>query len=115
MAPKRHTFGLRAQIDREIKELDRDREREIRQLDEKRARLVAARAALDGAAVSPQPKARRFSQDDVAAYLAEHPGSTYTEVAEGLGAPTTNISTHLSRGQKEGRFVNAAGKWSLEE
>lgn len=115
MAPKRRTFGPKAQLDREIKELDRERAREIKALDDKRARLVAARAALDGKAVSPQSKARRISQDEVAAYLAEHPRSTYLEIAEGLGAAPTIIAAHLNRGQKAGRFVNDAGKWSLVE
>ena len=115
MSPKRKALGVKAQLDREIKELDRNRAREITEFDERRARLVAARAALDGKPVSPQPKPRRFSQDEVAAYLAEHPASTYIEIAEGLGALATNIAAHLNRGQRAGRFRNSAGKWSLEE
>lgn len=115
MPAKRKTLGVKAQLNREIKELDREREREIRQLDEKRARLVAARAALDGTPASPQAKPRRFSQDEVAGYLTEHPASTYIEIAEALGALPTNVAAHLNRGQKAGRFVNAASKWSLEE
>ncbi len=114
MPARRRTFGPKAQLDREIKQLDREREREIRELDERRARLVAARAALDGKTIAPQAKARRFSQDDVADYLAEHPRSTYLEIAEGLGAPPTIIAAHLNRGKKTGRFANDAGKWSLE-
>jgi hypothetical protein len=114
MPAKRNTLGVKVQLDREIKDLDRERDREIEALDQRRARLVAARAALDGKAVAPQAKPRRFSQDEVAAYLAEHPASTYIEIAEGLGAAPTNVAAHLNRGQKAGRFVNAAGKWSLE-
>ncbi len=97
MPPKRPTLGLRDQIDREIKELDNER-----------ARLVAARAALE------RDRPRRFSQDDVAAYLVEHPGSTYTEVATGLGAAPTNVAAHLKRGRQASRFRNVDGKWSLE-
>jgi hypothetical protein len=115
MPAKRKTLPAEAQLDREIKELDRDRARENRQLDERRARLVAARAVLAGKAIAPQAKARRFSQDDVADYLAEHPRSTYLEIAEGLGAAPTIIAAHLNRGKKVGRFVNDAGKWSLVE
>ncbi len=103
MPRKRNSLGVKAQLDREIKQLDAERQR-----------LVSARAALDGKAVAPQAKPRRFSQDDVAAYLAQHPESTYIEIAEGLGASATNIAAHLNRGQRAGRFANAAGKWSLE-
>jgi hypothetical protein len=103
MPPKRHTLGVRRQIDREIKQVEKERDR-----------LLAARAALDGKAVIPTEKAKRFSQDDVAAYLAEHPESTYTEVAAGLGASPINVAAHLSRGQKASRFRNSDGKWSLK-
>lgn len=102
MARKRNALGVKAQLDREIKQLDVERER-----------LATARAALDGKTVAPRAKPQRFSQDDVAAYLAEYPASTYIEIAEGLGALATNIAAHLNRGQKTGRFANAAGKWSL--
>jgi hypothetical protein len=98
MSPKHPGRGLRAQIDREIKDLDRER-----------ARLVAARTELE------RDLPRRFSQDDVAAFLAEHPGSSYTEVAEGLGAQAKNVAMILHRGKAAGRFRNAGGKWSLEE
>lgn len=96
MTPKRPSRGLRAQIDREIKALDRER-----------GRLVAARAALE------RGRPQRISQEEVAAYLAEHPGSTYIEIADGLGALPRNIAAHLHRGQKAGRFRTDGGKWSL--
>jgi hypothetical protein len=96
MPPKRPSRGLKAQIDREIKHLDRERDR-----------LVAAREALE------RNKARRISQDEVAAYLAEHPGSPYLKVADGLGASPPNIAMHLNRGKAAGRFRNNEGKWSL--
>ncbi len=104
MPPRRHTLGVRRQLDRDIKRLD-----------DERSRLIAARAALDGEAVIPREKPRRFSQDDVAAYLAGHPESTYTEIAEGLGASPINVAAHLSRGRNHARFRSTAGKWSLEE
>lgn len=103
MPPKRHTLGVKRQIDRELRQVEKERDR-----------LLAARAALDGEAVLPKEKAKRFSQDDVAAYLTEHPESTYTEVAEGLGASPINVAAHLSRGQKAFRFRNSDGKWSLQ-
>ena len=115
MAPKRNSLGVKAQLDREIKDLDRERARENKELDERRARLVAALAVLDGKTIAPQAKRRRISQDDVADYLAEHPGSTYLEIAEGLGASPTVIAAHLNRGKSVGRFSNSAGKWSLVE
>ncbi len=95
MPPKR-SRGIRAQIDREIADLD-----------DERARLIAARAALD------RDLPRRFSQDDIAGYLADHPDSTYSDVADGLGASPTNVAAHLKRGRQAGRFRNSAGKWSL--
>ena len=97
MPPKRPSRGLKVQLDRQIRDLDKER-----------ARLVAARVELE------RDKPRRFSQDDVAAYLAEHPDSTYIEVATGLGASPRNIAMHLNRGKAAGRFRNPAGKWSLE-
>lgn len=103
MPPKRDTRSLRSQLDREIEQVEAEH-----------SRLVSARAALEGEAVVPTQKRKRFSQDEVAAYLAEHPASSYTEVAEGLGASAVNVAAHLSRGQKAGRFRNEDGKWSLE-
>ena len=104
MPPRRHTLGVRRQLDRDIKRLD-----------DERARLIAARAALDGELLSPIEKPRRISQDDVAADLAEHPESTYTEVAERLEASPINVAAHLSRGQKSGRFLTTSGKYRLKE
>ncbi len=98
MPPRKPSRGLRAQIDREIADLDRER-----------ARLVAARAALD------RDVAPRISQDDVAAYLTEHPGSTYTGIAEGLGSKPTNIAGHLKRGKQAGRFRSDRGRWNIVE
>ena len=77
MTPKRPSRGLIAQIDSEIRELDRER-----------ARLAAARAAL------ARKRPRRLSQDEVADYLGEHPGSTYIEIADGLRSTPRNIAAH---------------------
>lgn len=95
MARKRPTRDLKAQLDGEIAELDHDR-----------ARLVAARQALE-------PK--QLSQDDVADDLARHPGSTYLDIAQRLGAPPRNIAAHLNRGKAAGRFQSDRGKWTVSE
>jgi gamma-glutamyl:cysteine ligase YbdK (ATP-grasp superfamily) len=104
MPPPRHTLGLRRQLDRDIKRADTELNR-----------LRAARAALDGEVVLPREKPRRISQDDVAADLAAHPDSTYTEAAGRLGVSPVTVAQHYSRGQKAGRFLNASGKWRLAE
>jgi DNA-directed RNA polymerase specialized sigma24 family protein len=104
MPSRRRGLGVRDQIDRELDELE-----------ERRGRLLAARAALDGEALVAKPKAPRFSRAQISDHLREHPGSTYTEVAEGLGAPATNVAQHLSRGQKAGAFRSEDGRWSLVE
>ena len=98
MARKKPSRGLKVQIDQQIAELDSER-----------ARLVAARAALE------RDKPKRLSQDDIAAYLQEHPGSTYTEIAEGLKALPRNIAAHLNRGKTAGRFQSDRGKWTVRE
>lgn len=98
MARKQPSRGLKVQIDQQIAELDSER-----------ARLVAAREALE------RDKPPRLSQDDIAAYLQEHPGSTYTEIAEGLKALPRNIAAHLNRGKTVGRFQSDGGKWTVRE
>jgi DNA-directed RNA polymerase specialized sigma24 family protein len=67
-------------------------------LKDERHRLLAARAALSGA--SPQARAR-VSQQQVADYLREHPGSLPAAIAAALGVPVTNVSAHLYRGKDE--------------
>lgn len=108
MPPSRRTLGVRAQLDREIQQLDRDRER-----------LIAARAALDGKAVVPQGRPPQIAQDQVADYLAEHPNSTSIQIATALGARVAVIAAHLNRGKKpsrrfpSGRFLNTDDGWDL--
>lgn len=76
-----------------------------------RRRLLAARAALTGerAPVSGS-LAGRITQDEVAAYLAEHPGSRAAAIARDMGVPLTNISQHLHRG-RETRFERRTDGW----
>jgi DNA-directed RNA polymerase specialized sigma24 family protein len=77
-----------------------------------RGRLLAARAALTGSAAAGTAPAKRVSQDDVAAYLAEHPGSWPAEIAAALGVPVTNVSQHLYRG-KHTRFARGENGWCI--
>jgi hypothetical protein len=75
-----------------------------------RERLLAARAALTGER-APSGQAR-ISQDDVAAYLSEHPDSLPADIAAALGVPVTNVSAHLYRG-KATRFERTERGWRL--
>jgi DNA-directed RNA polymerase specialized sigma24 family protein len=77
-----------------------------------RGRLLAARAALTGRAAVRAAPAKRVSQDDVAAYLAEHPGSWPAEIAQALGVPVTNVSQHLYRGKRT-RFARQENGWCI--
>ena len=76
-----------------------------------RERLLAARAALTGEEPPGSGKART-SQDDVAAFLAEHPDSWPADIAAALGVPVTNVSAHLYRGKRT-RFERGEQGWRL--
>jgi hypothetical protein len=79
-----------------------------------RGRLLAARTALTGErgpTVGASGK-RRISQEEVAAYLAEHPDSWPAEIAGALGVPVTNVSAHLHRG-RETRFLRGGSGWRV--
>ncbi len=99
--------GVVAEIDRKIAVLDGELARYQNLLDE-RERLQAARAALLGEPHTPG----QITQNDVAAYLAEHPGSRAGEIAKALGVPLARVSSHLYRG-KHTRFVNHPDGWHL--
>jgi hypothetical protein len=101
--------GVRGVISGIDEQLDRVA-REQKALLAERERLLAARAALTGRAGAGPARGKRISQDDVAAYLAEHPGSTASQVAEALGVPATNVSTHLYRA-KDVRFQRKSDGW----
>jgi hypothetical protein len=101
--------GVRGVISGIDEQLDRVA-REQKALAVERERLLAARAALTGRAGAGPARGRRISQDDVAAYLAEHPGSTASQTAEALGVPATNVSTHLYRA-KDVRFQRKSDGW----
>jgi DNA-directed RNA polymerase specialized sigma24 family protein len=74
-----------------------------------RARLRAARSTLLGESPTGQ-----ISQDQVAAYLAEHPGSKPREIAESLGVTPGRVSAHLYRA-KTTQFVSRPDGWHLRD
>lgn len=76
-----------------------------------RERLLAARAALTGERAPSGAKAR-ISQDDLAAFLTEHPDSWPADIAAALGVPVTNVSAHLYRGKRT-RFERGEQGWRL--
>ncbi len=99
--------GVVAEIDRKLAALDGELAR-YEELAGERERLRSARAALLGEGTT----APRISQDDVAAYLAEHPGTRAGEIAQALGVPLPRVSSHLYRG-KHTRFVSREDGWHL--
>ncbi|HEV2975292.1 MAG TPA: hypothetical protein VGX69_09915 [Solirubrobacteraceae bacterium] len=100
-----------------VREIDQELERVNKGLSgyepllRERERLLAARAALTGEQPPSSAKAR-ISQDDVAAFLAEHPDSWPADIAAALDVPVTNVSAHLYRG-KASRFARGENGWRL--
>jgi hypothetical protein len=100
-----------------VREIDQQLERIDRGLSgyepllRERDRLLAARAALTGEAPASGAKAR-ISQDDVAAFLADHPDSWPADIAAALDVRVTNVSAHLYRG-KTTRFERGEHGWRL--
>jgi hypothetical protein len=100
--------GVVAEIDRRLAALD-DELRGYAELLEERERLRAARATVLGARSTGQ-----ISQEDVAGFLGEHPGSAPREIAAAFGVSANRVSAHLLRG-KTSRFVSRDGGWYLRE
>jgi DNA-directed RNA polymerase specialized sigma24 family protein len=98
--------GVVAEIDERLKSLD-EQLASHEELVAERERLRAARATVLG-----EGPAGQISQDDVAAYLAEHPGSRPGEIAEALGVSSGRVSAHLYRA-KATRFVSRSDGWYL--
>jgi DNA-directed RNA polymerase specialized sigma24 family protein len=71
--------------------------------------LLSARAALAGGREARRP---RVSQAEVAAYLAQHPGSWPADIADALQVPATNVSSHLDRGRRT-RYERRDDGWHL--
>src|SRR6266566_3832399 len=97
----------------------REIEQELNRLDKweraaagERAVLLSARAVLAGDAGPRIAPRRRVSQDEIARYLAAHPGSWPGEIADALDAPATNVSTHLDRGRHT-RYERREDGWYL--
>jgi hypothetical protein len=100
----RASRGVVAEIDERLKSLDEQLASHEDLLAE-RERLRAARSTLLGEGPPGQ-----ISQDDVAAYLAEQPGSRPGEIAEALGVSSGRVSAHLYRA-KTTRFVSRSDGW----
>lgn len=112
MSRERGSRAVLAQIDARLAELDVELSKASDLLAERR-RLIAARATLTGERqASPEPLLRRVAQDQVAAFIEEHPGSRASEIARALGVPLTNISQHLHRGRQT-RFERRDDGWHL--
>jgi DNA-directed RNA polymerase specialized sigma24 family protein len=101
--------GLVRELDRELARVEKGLSA-YEPLLRERERLLLARAALTGEPA--RSSRRRTSQDEIAAYLAEHPGSRPAEIAAALGVPATNVSAHLFRG-KSTRFERGGEGWRL--
>lgn len=112
MSPRRPALGAMRGIQNDLK----DARREEREAKQRIQRLQAAQALLRGQAAASAPKhQRRITRADIRDYLAEHPGSHYTDIAEALGVPPTNVGTHLSNGKRTSEFQQHRGRWSLTE
>jgi len=109
VAGKPGVRGVLSEIDKELERLNRQLGA-YEELVAERQRLLSARAALTGEGETNRK--RRISQDDVADYLATHPGSWPAEIAKSLGVPVTTVSAHLHRG-KDTRFFRGGSGWSL--
>jgi hypothetical protein len=104
----RASRGVLAEIDDKLSALDGELSTYDGLLAE-RERLRAARAALTGEGPAPQ-----IAQDDVAAYLAEHPGSRAGVIADALNVSLARVSSHLYRGKRT-RFISRDNGWHLRD
>ncbi len=100
--------GVVAEIDERLKSLDAQLAAH-EDLVAERERLRAARATLLGESPTGQ-----ITQDQVAAYLAEHPGSRPRQIAQALGVSSGRVSAHLYRA-KSTRFLSRSDGWYLRE
>ncbi len=98
MAPRRDVRGGLGAARRGIaRELDHVK-KELAPYDElveRRERLTRALAALDGGA----DVKKRVRWEQVAEYVAAHPGAMPTEIAAALEVPPANAHAHLSRNE----------------
>jgi hypothetical protein len=103
--------GVMREIDQELERVNKGLSGYEPLLHE-RERLLAARAALAGERSEGGSGRPRTSQDDVAVFLAEHPDSWPSDIAEALGVPVTNVSAHLYRGKRT-RFERGERGWRV--
>jgi len=109
-ATKRGSRAVIAQLDARLSELDRELQG-MSELMAERRRLLSARTAITGERLAVSGSyVRRVTQDEVAEYLAEHPGARAAVIARDLGVPLTNISQHLHRGRNT-RFERREDGW----
>lgn len=108
VAGRGRTAKVIAGIDERLADLNRELASHDELLAE-RERLRAARATLLG-----ESPVGQITQDQVAAYLVEHPGSRPGQVAEALGVSPGRVSAHLYRA-KTTRFVSRPDGWYLRE
>jgi hypothetical protein len=98
MAPRRDVRGgfnaARRGITRELDAVERELA-PYDELVERRERLTRALAALDGGADTK----KRVRWEQVAEYLAAHPGAMPAEIAAALEIPAANAHAHLSRNE----------------
>lgn len=104
----RASRGVVAEIDERLKSLD-EQLGAHEELVAERDRLRAARATLLG-----ESPAGQITQQDIAGYLAEHPGSRPGQIAAAFGVSSGRVSAHLYRA-KSTRFVSRADGWHLRE
>jgi DNA-directed RNA polymerase specialized sigma24 family protein len=104
----RASRGVLREIDDRLRELDGELST-YQALVAERERLLAARASVTG-----ERRTQRISQDELATYLAEHPGQRAGEIAEALGVPLATISSHLYRG-KSTRFESRPDGWYVRD
>ena len=100
--------GVVASIDERLREVESELAGHEELLRE-RQRLLAARSTMLG-----EGPAGQITQDDVAGYLAEHPGSRPRQIAMALGVSAGRVSAHLSRGRRT-RFESRPDGWYLRE
>jgi hypothetical protein len=103
--------GSARSVVREIDQVLRRLERWQKAAASEQKLLLSARAMLAERGGRTRRR-RRVSQEDVASYVAEHPGSSAAEIADALATPATNVSTHLYRG-RDTRFERRGDGWHL--
>lgn len=100
--------GVLREIDQQLQHIEQ-RLHDYEPLLAERDRLLAARNAITGHG-SGKSGGARISQDDIATYLTEHPGSLPAQIARDLDVPVTNVSQHLYR-SKDQRFERRKDGW----